>query len=168
MREGICVCMMCMLFLVVMAMTGCAELEEMEVRRVECNCEEIGRAMVVTEEDDEGAETMVMETTSDETCVGLVQALHGTWNGLGEMENKRFSMNVDGSYTMWEKRREKWQRLDSGKYTVEYGIHRGLLRPILHLNSEVTDYVVRYHFSGSVLHLEEPSDGEKTMRFERE
>lgn len=165
MRKGLCGSIVCLLVLVVMSMMGCAEIEEMEVRRVECDCEGIGRTMVVT--GDEEDETMVMETTADETCVGLVQALHGTWNGLGEMENKRFSMNVDGTYTMMEKRREKWQSLDSGVYVVEYEIHRGMLRPRLHLTSEVTDYVVRYHFSGSVLHLEEPSDGEKTMRFER-
>ena len=139
--------------------SGCAGLEEVRMDVV-CDCD----ASVHGEERMEGEATVYM---TDETCVGLVEAIQGQWKGIGDMEDTRLLLDTDGSYTVWENRRMHWVRKTTGHYRVAYTLHHGMMFQELQLSSEEVENAILYRLRGEILHLMEATDGEPEMRFER-
>ena len=94
--------------------------------------------------------------------------LAGTWEGMGDTEGTRYKIYPDETYDFFVKVRGEWYRQYGGEMWIEYGYSRGLYRPILHISlPDNDDYAVHYHIVDGILHFEEPSDTEPTMRYKR-
>lgn len=110
------------------------------------------------------------QMTTDEISTAALEAdLEGEWLGLGNSAHRRFIMDADKNYTIYEASSpNKWRKLRSGKYFVSCESHQGLMRLVLTLTMPEYDYAVYYHFEDGTLFLEEPEDGgESAMRFSR-
>ena len=152
------------LFMVVMVcmVSGCAEWDN-EISF--CACRQQTFALTGME----NSEMIVMDSTSDEHCGVLVEALQGTWNGLGDRQDSRMIFREDGQYEMWQNRRGSWKHLYTHKFWIEYVMHQGMMRSELHMDlPDMEDYAVRYVISDGILVLEEPTWNEPVMRFAKE
>lgn len=106
------------------------------------------------------------DSTSDEHCGVLLDALMGTWNGLGDRDDSRMIFREDGQYEMWQNRRGTWKHLYTHRYWIEYVMYQDMMRTELHMDlPDMEDYSVRYYMSHGILHLEEPTWNEPVMRF---
>lgn len=142
-----------------MSFSGCAEFDDAPDGRYDCACQQALHNNL----NDEG-EMGFIKTTDDENCEALIDALTGEWNGIDDFSDRRFHMNRDGHYTIEIHEHNRWRQADSGEFWIEYELHRGMMRPELHMKiSSMDDYSVRYHIDGDILYLEESS--EIPMRF---
>lgn len=155
-----CVWLLCIV--IILLFSGCSEWDEIS----SCECVQqhwalTGLENIVDMEDDQ-------MSTSDDACQALVEALQGSWQGIGDKSDAQIVFHADGSYEMWQKRRKGWTLLYRLKYWIGYAMHQGMLRTELHMElPDLEDYAVRYYMSDGVLHLEEPTWHEPAMRFVR-
>ena len=92
--------------------------------------------------------------------------LAGSWEGIGDTEGTRYDIYDDGKYDFYVKNGGEWRLQYSGEIWIEYGYSRGLYRTTIHISMpDNDDYAVHYHIVDGVLHFEEPSDTEPTMRY---
>lgn len=143
---------------------GCSDTDVLEYHRPGCDCVQITEPLLGIASEEFWQE---MTTTADEQCEALSAALIGIWEGLGDNSDRRFILRSEGQFTIQVlSSKGTWVVSDEGKYWIEYVTHQDMLRTELHMTSDILDdYAVRYRFEGEVLHFEEPSDAEPTMRF---
>ena len=142
---------------------GCADTDGLEYHRIGCDCVQISEPLLGTDIEEYWQEM----ATTDEQCEALASALIGKWEGLGDNSDRRFILKPEGEFTIQVlSSKGTWVVSDEGKYWIEYAPFQGMMRTELHMTSDILDdYAVRYRFEGEVLHFEEPSDSEPTMRF---
>lgn len=144
-------------------MTGCAEWDN-DISFCVCHQQTLGLTGM-----ENSAEMVGMDSTSDAYCGVLVEALQGTWHGLGDRQDFRMIFREDGQYEMWQNRRGSWKHLYTHRYWIEYVMHQGMMRSELHMDlPDMEDYAVRYYIRDGILYLEEPTWNEPVMRFAKE
>lgn len=152
-------------FILSILFAGCADVDDAAYFHVQCGCGQAKEALILNNGADEMSEDRM---TLEGACSSLAKELAGRWTGIGDASDRRIVMDDDGLYKIFEKRGSKWVCIQKGKYWVEYDSFDGVMRSELHMTiPDTEDYVVRYYLTENELHLEEPTDGEPEMVFEK-